>query len=298
MIIININGWDLLQRCQKNKNVHLLVFYVESLKDKFLSLIIYVTLSPKETPLGGIVIMEKFSEHAKRVNTIFSRVASKYDVMNDLMSFGLHRIWKREFVKRLSIKPGAHYLDVSAGTGDITRLMYKAIKNHGLAPNISAVDPNQEMISQGQAKLIDKGIVSGVSWVLAPAEDLPFDDHSVDGITISFGLRNVADREKALQEFYRVLKPGGQFLCLEFSHVQHQLIKASYSLYRQHVIPRMGSFIVGESKEAPYAYLAESIQQFPNQQILKDMIESVGFKNVTYTNLTDGIVAIHEGWKE
>lgn len=242
--------------------------------------------------------MERFSEHSRRVNAIFSRVASKYDVMNDLMSFGLHRLWKREFVKRLSIKPEAHYLDVSAGTGDITRLICQSVTRHGLIPNVSAVDPNADMMAKGKAKLIDKGIVSGVNWVQAPAESLPFADSSVDGIAISFGLRNVTDRQKALDEFYRVLKPGGQFLCLEFSEVQHKVLNSSYTIYRQRIIPKLGNYIVGKIEEAPYEYLADSIQQFPNQQTLKDMIESAGFKNVTYTNLTDGIVAIHEGWKE
>lgn len=242
--------------------------------------------------------MERFSEHSKRVNAIFSRVASKYDVMNDLMSFGLHRLWKREFVKRLSIKPEAHYVDVSAGTGDVTRLIHQSVTRHGLIPNVSAVDPNADMMAKGKAKLIDKGIVSGVNWVQAPAEDLPFSDSSVDGITISFGLRNVTDREKALSEFYRVLKPGGQFLCLEFSEVQHRVLNSTYTIYRQRIIPKLGNYIVGKIAEAPYEYLADSIQQFPNQQTLKDMIESAGFKNVTYTNLTDGIVAIHEGWKK
>lgn len=242
--------------------------------------------------------MERFSEHSKRVNAIFSRVASKYDVMNDLMSFGLHRLWKREFVKRLSIKPEAHYVDVSAGTGDVTRLIHQSVTRHGLIPNVSAVDPNADMMAKGKARLIDKGIVSGVNWVQAPAEALLFADSSVDGITISFGLRNVTDREKALSEFYRVLKPGGQFLCLEFSEVQHRVLNSTYTIYRQRIIPKLGNYIVGKIEEAPYEYLADSIQQFPNQQTLKDMIESAGFKNVTYTNLTDGIVTIHEGWKK
>lgn len=241
--------------------------------------------------------MENFSDHSKRVHSIFSKVASKYDLMNDLMSFGIHRLWKRDFVKRLSIKPGAHYLDVSAGTGDIVRLIHQSVTRHGLAPNISAVDPNDEMMAQGKAKLIDKGIVTGVRWVNAAAEELPFDDSSVDGLTISFGLRNVTDRDKALREFHRVLKPGGQFLCLEFSEVQHRILHSTYTIYRQNVIPKLGEHVFGEVEEAPYEYLADSIQQFPNQQTLKDMIESAGFKNVTYTNLTNGIVAIHEGWK-
>ncbi len=242
-------------------------------------------------------MIDQFSEHTNRVKNIFNRVASKYDLMNDLMSFGLHRVWKRQFVQRLSIKPDAHYVDVAAGTGDIAKLIHKKIVSHGLMPCISAVDPNESMIGQGKAKLIDKGIIAGVNWIQAPAEDLPFDDNSVDGITISFGLRNVTGREKALREFHRVLKPGGQFLCLEFSEVQHKYVNSAYKFYSQNVITRMGHYIVPQIEEPPYEYLVDSIQRFPNQPTLKDMIESAGFKTVTYTNLTDGIVAIHEGWK-
>lgn len=242
-------------------------------------------------------MIDQLSEHTKRVKNVFNRVASKYDLMNDLMSFGLHRVWKRQFVQRLSIKADAHYVDVAAGTGDITRLIHKEVLSHGLSPCITAVDPNESMIGQGKAKLIDKSVIVGVNWVQAPAEALPFEDNSVDGITISFGLRNVSDIPKGLLEFYRVLKPGGQFLCLEFSEVQHKSVNAAYKLYSQHVIPKIGDYIVGEQVEAPYEYLVDSIQRFPNQPTLKSMIESAGFKAVNFTNLTDGIVAIHEGWK-
>ena len=242
-------------------------------------------------------MIDQFAEHANRVKSIFNRVASKYDLMNDLMSLGLHRIWKRQFAQRLSIKPDAHYVDVASGTGDIARLIHKKITGHGLTPCITAVDPNEAMMGQGKAKLIDKGIISGVNWVQASAEDLPFDDESVDAITISFGLRNVTDREKALHEFHRVLKPGGQFLCLEFSEVQHKHVNAVYTFYSQNVIPKLGNYIVEKQEDPPYEYLVDSIQRFPNQLTLKDMIETAGFKTVNFTNLTDGIVAIHEGWK-
>lgn len=242
-------------------------------------------------------MIDQLSEHAQRVKDVFNRVASKYDLMNDLMSFGLHRVWKRQFVQRLSIKPNAHYVDVASGTGDITRLIHKSLLSHGLNPCITAVDPNESMMGQGKAKLIDNGVITGVNWVQASAEALPFDDNSVDAITISFGLRNVSDIPKGLSEFYRVLKPGGQFLCLEFSDVQHKIVNAAYTFYSLNVIPKLGDYIVGEQVEAPYEYLVDSIQKFPNQSVLQSMIESSGFNNVTYTNLTDGIVAIHEGWK-
>lgn len=240
--------------------------------------------------------MDERAAHTNRVKSIFHRVAHKYDLMNDLMSFGIHRIWKQTFVNRLSIKPDAHYVDVAAGTGDITKLIHATIVKHGLTPNISAVDPNESMIQQGKARLIDKGIIQGINWVHAAAEDLPFKDNSVDGITISFGQRNVTDIPKSLSEFHRILKPGGQFLCLEFSQVQHTYVSAAYKLYSHKVIPKLGKLVVGD--EASYEYLVDSIQRFPNQEAFKQMIESAGFSSVTYANLTDGIVAIHEGWKK
>jgi demethylmenaquinone methyltransferase / 2-methoxy-6-polyprenyl-1,4-benzoquinol methylase len=236
------------------------------------------------------------TSHSDFVKNVFNRVASKYDLMNDLMSFGIHRVWKQKFVQRLSIKPNAHYVDVAAGTGDITRLIHKTILRHGLTPNISAVDPNEAMLEQGKARLIDHGVIQGITWIQAAAEKLPFEDNSVDGITISFGQRNVSDIPRSLNEFYRILKPGGQFLCLEFSHVQHTYVNAAYKLYSHKVIPKLGLWVLGD--EASYEYLVDSIQHFPDQPTLKNMIESAGFSSVTYTNLTDGIVAIHEGWKK
>lgn len=240
--------------------------------------------------------MDERAAHFDYVKNVFHRVASKYDLMNDLMSFGIHRTWKQKFVQRLSIKPHAHYVDVAAGTGDITRLIHTTILTHGLTPNISAVDPNEAMIEQGKARLIDKGIIKGVTWFQSAAENLPFEDNSVDGITISFGQRNVSDIPKSLSEFYRILKPGGQFLCLEFSQVQHTYMNAAYKLYSHKIIPKLGKLVVGD--EASYEYLVDSIQRFPDQPTFKHMIESAGFSSVTYTNLTDGIVAIHEGWKK
>jgi demethylmenaquinone methyltransferase/2-methoxy-6-polyprenyl-1,4-benzoquinol methylase len=238
---------------------------------------------------------ESFQSHSAFVKSVFQRVASKYDIMNDLMSFGIHRIWKRQFVNRVTIKPNAHYVDIAAGTGDITQLLYKAILQHGLVPHVSVAEPNEQMIEQGKAKLIDNGIVKGISWIQAAAEELPFEDSTIDTIVISFGLRNVTDIPKALKEFYRVLKPGGQFLCLEFSHVQHNYFKAIYNAYSAAVIPKLGKLIAGD--QAAYEYLVDSIRQFPDQLTLKRQIESTGFQTVTYINLTDGIVAIHEGWK-
>jgi len=239
--------------------------------------------------------MESLKSHADFVQNVFHRVANKYDLMNDLMSFGIHRIWKRKFIHRLSILPDARYVDVAAGTGDISRLIYKEVVRHGLIPNIVAIDPNESMLQRGKAKFIDQGILNGIDWVHAAAETLPLEDNSVDAITISFGLRNVSDISKALNEFNRVLKPGGQFLCLEFSRVQHKSLRMLYSMYSSKIIPRLGKIIVNDSQS--YKYLIDSIQCFPDQEALKSMIESAGFRTVSYTNLSDGVVAIHEGWK-
>lgn len=239
--------------------------------------------------------MDQFTSHTNFVKDVFRRVADKYDIMNDIMSLGIHRIWKRNFIDCLSIKWDGHYVDVATGTGDVVHLIHKKIVKHGLIPNITAVDPNEEMLAKGQAKLIDKGIVQGVNWVQAFAEDLPLADNSACAVTISFGLRNVTEIPKALAEFYRVLKPGGQFLCLEFSRLQHQSLNALYQLYSSKVISKVGKLVAKD--EAAYKYLVESIQQFPDQETLKSMIENAGFKTVTYENLTDGIVAIHKGWK-
>lgn len=233
--------------------------------------------------------------HTSFVKDVFSRVANRYDLMNDMMSFGTHRIWKRHFIQRVQIKPGAHYVDVSAGTGDITRLIHQKARRQGVEPKITAIDPNTEMLAKGEAKLIDQGIVSGIDWVEGAAEALPLEDNSVDVLTISFGLRNVSDREKALKEFHRVLKPGGQFLCLEFSHVRHSHLNMIYKLYNSTIIPKLGKWIGKD--EAAYQYLVDSIAAFPNQETLKSMMEVAGFKTVNYENLMDGIVAIHQGWK-
>ncbi len=233
--------------------------------------------------------------HAAFVKGVFSRVANRYDLMNDAMSFGVHRIWKRQFVGKVSVKPNAHYVDVAAGTGDITRLIHQKLQRQGMMPKITAIDPNPEMLAKGEAALMDKGIVSGVEWLEGSAEVLPLDEASVDTLTISFGLRNVSDRELALQEFYRVLKPGGQFLCLEFSKVQHKILNMIYKTYNTAVIPKIGQ-IVANDRDA-YEYLVESIAAFPDQETLKVKIEASGFDAVTYENLTDGIVAIHQGWK-
>lgn len=215
--------------------------------------------------------------------------------MNDVMSLGIHRLWKRQFVDRLSIRPNGTYADIAAGTGDITRLLYKKISRHGFTPNIVAIDPNQTMLEQGKIKLINQGIIKGITWADAAAEALPFEEGSFDAITIAFGLRNTTDFAATIQECYRVLKPGGQFLCLEFSHVKGKALDSLYQMYSTYFIPKLGKLIANDQQS--YEYLVSSIQQFPDQDTLKEKLETAGFQHVNYDNLTGGIVAIHEGWK-
>jgi demethylmenaquinone methyltransferase / 2-methoxy-6-polyprenyl-1,4-benzoquinol methylase len=233
--------------------------------------------------------------HTQLVRKVFKSVASKYDIMNDLMSAGLHRKWKRTFVNLTFFKANHTYLDLAAGTGDISRIINKEINTLNLNGKIIAMDPSTEMMEKGQAKLINDCILKGVEWMIGSAESIPLPDSSINTVLISFGLRNVTDHQLALSEIYRVLKPGGQFLCLEFSHVENLLLNSAYSLYSRHVIPLMGKIVAND--KASYEYLTESIRKFPDQEKLKNMIQNSGFCSASYRNLSKGIVAIHEGWK-
>lgn len=226
------------------------------------------------------------------VTDIFRRVASNYDLMNDVMSFGIHRWWKDQFIQRISPKSEEKFLDVAGGTGDIAlRLLHK------IAPKTDIIisDINPAMLEQGRARAIDQGVIKGLQWSCATAENLPFPNASFDVYTIAFGLRNVTDKEAALKEAFRVLKPGGRFYCLEFSKVNHSLFEKAYSLYSFNVIPKIGALIAKD--KAAYQYLVESIARFPPQEQLVTMIRDAGFSSVSYQNLTQGIVAIHEGIK-
>lgn len=233
--------------------------------------------------------------HKALVQKVFGSVASKYDVMNDLMSAGLHRRWKRLFVDSISLNQGHVYLDLAAGTGDISHLLLRRLAERNIQSRIIAMDPNEKMMQHGRAKLIDSSVLKGIEWILGSAESIPLESNSVDTVMISFGLRNVSDRELALKEIYRILKPGGHFLCLEFSRVQTPFLKSLYSLYSQNLIPLMGR-LVADDKSA-YQYLVDSIRSFPDQQTLKTMLNYAGFSSVSYRNLNNGVVAIHEGWK-
>lgn len=236
-------------------------------------------------------------EKTKGVIGVFDSVADQYDVMNDFMSGGLHRLWKDQFIrmirprKTIAGRP-ADYLDVAGGTGDIA---FRIRKKVGAGANITLCDLNDNMLSVGRDRAIDKGWVNDFSWVTGNAESLPLPDNSVDVYTIAFGLRNVTHIDTGLTEAYRVLRPGGKFFCLEFSHVRPKILAKAYDLYSYNVIPRLGKVVAND--EASYQYLVESIRKFPTQRKLVQRIEQAGFKYARYTNLSAGIVAIHQGTK-
>lgn len=232
-------------------------------------------------------------EKQKLVKGVFDSVASKYDLMNDVMSFGIHRLWKKYFTQQIPIKNNAFYLDVASGSGDIAYLIHKEIDKNSFNSKICLTDINEAMLKQGVSNLIDKGVIKNIDWRVANAEELPFDDFSVDVYTISFGLRNVTNIDKALKEAKRVLKPGGHFYCLEFSKVNTPLIEKFYEVYSFQMIPKIGQIITGD--QDAYQYLVESIRQFPNQQKLVEMMKEAGFSRTKYQNLTNGVVAIHSG---
>ncbi len=224
------------------------------------------------------------------VREVFSSVAGSYDIMNDLMSGGMHRLWKNDFVRRINVGPGAAILDLAGGTGDIAVRMKART-----GANVTICDINHEMLKAGQARQFDKGESHGLRWVCGNAEHLPVPDHSLDIITIAFGLRNVTNIPQALADAHRALKPGGQFLCLEFSKVTVPMMAKIYDNYSFHVIPKIGE-LVAKDRDS-YQYLVESIRMFPKQQELAAMMQTAGFARVKYDNLTMGVVAIHQGWK-
>ena len=222
------------------------------------------------------------------VRDVFDSVASRYDIMNDLMSAGLHRLWKNDMVGWLAPRSGMRILDVAGGTGDIAFRMRKRAACH-----VTVCDINQPMLEEGRNRAIDRNIIEGVEWVCGNAESLPFPDSNFDAYTIAFGIRNVTHIDKALAEAYHVLKPGGRFMCLEFSHMTHDWMQKCYDAYSFSTIPRVGGWVTGKSE--PYQYLVESIRQFPKQDDFADKIKTAGFGNVQYRNLTQGVVAIHSG---
>ena len=226
------------------------------------------------------------------VAEVFQSVAPKYDVMNDLMSMGMHRLWKRFTIQQASIKPGQRILDVASGTGDLAMAFAKLT---GPSGQVIMTDINEAMLSTGRDRLLDHGVIGNVECVQADAENLPFASNDFDRVTIAFGLRNVTDKLAALKSMYRVLKPGGKLLVLEFSKPQSMLLNKFYDFYSFNVIPKIGGLVANDS--ASYQYLVESIRMHPNQETLKAMMIEAGFEDVEYFNLSGGIVAVHQGYK-
>lgn len=229
------------------------------------------------------------------VNQVFATVAERYDLMNDLMSGGLHRLWKRDFVTWLNPPTGAtpfRHLDVAGGTGDIA---LRVVAAGGSAVTSTICDISPEMLAVGKRRVHDAGLDARITCIEGNAETLPFESSSFDAYTIAFGIRNVTHIDRALSEAYRVLKPGGRFLCLEFSEVQVPILDRIYDFHSFEVIPRLGKLTAGAAE--PYQYLVESIRKFPKQEAFAGLIRDAGFERVSYRNLTGGIAAMHSGWK-
>ena len=234
----------------------------------------------------------KTAEKAGRVREVFDSVAAQYDLMNDLMSGGLHRLWKRFTIELSAVRSGQTVLDIAGGTGDLAAKFSKLVGADG---KVILADINAAMLSVGRDRLIDRGALSNIDVVQADAQFLPFDDNSIDCITIAFGLRNVTDKAKALGSMHRVLKPGGRVLVLEFSKPTSPLLSKVYDAYSFSALPAMGKLITDDADS--YRYLAESIRKHPDQESLLEMVEDAGFVDCRYHNMTGGIVAVHRGIK-
>ena len=232
------------------------------------------------------------AQKQKLVGQVFSSVARNYDLMNDLMSFGIHRLWKRYFVGTSGVKRGDRVLDLAGGTGDIAALLQDRVGDSG---SVVLGDINGEMLRVGRDRLTDRGLVRRLQYTQVNAEALPFPDQSFDLVTIAFGLRNVTDKQKALAEMCRVLKIGGRGLVLEFSEVRNEAFRKLYDLHSFQILPRLGHLFAGDGDS--YQYLAESIRRPPPQETLRSMMQDAGFSRCDYRNLTGGIVAIHSGYR-
>jgi len=235
------------------------------------------------------VPVDKKAEH---VADVFHSVAAKYDLMNDLMSGGIHRLWKRFTIEASGVRPGQKVLDIAGGTGDLSYQFAKLVGNDG---QVVLADINASMLGVGRDRLIDRGIAGNLQFAQADAQYLPFPDNTFDCITIAFGLRNVTDKDLALRSMLRVLKPGGRLLVLEFSKPQHSLLEKVYDTYSFKLLPFMGKMITNDADS--YRYLAESIRMHPDQETLKSMMDNAGFVNTQFHNMTGGIVALHKGFK-
>jgi len=224
----------------------------------------------------------------KLVNSVFSNVHNKYDLMNDIMSLGIHRLWKEKFINWMNPQPNTKLVDVASGTGDIAKLFYKKTNSTG---KITCVEPNKKMLEQGKIKLKK---FRTINWINSHAEKIPVKDNTFDYYSISYGIRNVSNINITLKEALRILKPGGRFMCLEFSKIDNELINFLYQQYSK-TIPLIGKLVVGSEK--PYEYLVDSIKKFYNQEQLVELMKCNGFTNIEFRNVSSGVSAIHSGWK-
>ena len=231
-------------------------------------------------------------EKAGKVAEVFHSVADKYDVMNDLMSFGIHRLWKRYTIEMSGVRKGHKVLDIAGGTGDLAAKFSRIVGDSG---EVVLSDINASMLGVGRSRMVDRGLLTNMEYVQANAESLPFPDNYFDCITIAFGLRNVTEKANALKSMYRIVKPGGRVLVLEFSKPASPLLSKVYDLYSFKILPKIGELVANDSES--YRYLAESIRMHPDQQTLKEMMSEAGFEQCDYHNLTGGIVALHRGFK-
>ena len=232
------------------------------------------------------------NEKANHVANVFHSVAAKYDLMNDLLSFGIHRLWKRVTIASSGARRGQKILDLAGGTGDLSAKFSDIVGESG---QVILGDINDSMLKVGRDKLRDRGIVGNIEYVQMNAEALPFPNNSLDLITIAFGLRNVTDQSKALASMYRCLKPGGRLLILEFSKPEHEALSKLYDMYSFNILPQVGKAVLNDAES--YKYLAESIRMHPDQETLEGMMQEVGFEQTSYQNMSGGIVALHRGFK-
>ena len=244
----------------------------------------------KTTSFGFKTVSEE--EKTEKVKEVFDSVATNYDLMNDLMSMGIHRLWKRFMLSQTGLKMGMKALDVAGGTGDIAALLREQVGESGL---VVMTDINPSMLKEGRSRLLDRGKLKNIQVVQCDAEQLPFDEDQFDCVTIAFGLRNVTVKENALKSMFRVLKPGGKLLILEFSK-PNEMLSPVYDIYSFNILPTLGEWVANDRES--YQYLAESIRVHPDQEKLEQMILSAGFDRAEYRNLTGGIVALHIGYKD